>query len=1050
MKLTALQKAFVTSKLGVQPRKRTGLFKTADQKTDEAIGKAAENYTRREGKVLDALATLEKSSGLGAMIASFENEVGQIQSRIKGALRDAGEAVLREAYDALDAIKKAVRKEVDAEKGNPGFVARREAVKTLLGQLDAHAQAAHVKPWTDQARTDLAEAIRLNDAKQYPQATVKVDAARKRCDEALVAAGKFNDYRIARAPATGTLKTMADMYATAATYTGFQNQLNAADAQATLATGQYDQAIVAVKAVARDMAADRKRWLEQELNDAINTLQNAPQADFIKDDCIKTLQTLLASVPAKVAAGDYASLNLMSTSVGELKQRGLDITARRDVFVKARAAAVSALVPIKACAPLTVRAGVLETRLTAEADPAAALTALRFEEATAVCEAVRTEAMALAPSAGLATAALIDLAGLDKRLEALEKLADGRRPQAAIDALKALRAQAGERVKPELADWPGARVFIDRLSTEMGSAEALAKQLETTAGAAEAVKPGADAAALGKAIEQLRGELSQLGLPPIADALAKTLKAAGASLDTAHKLVGEGTLDRAGEQIAQVAKDLAAAWASREAQRSADAGLTTLRERVKTLGEQVKAGSFKALAGQHGELKTVLAAAEKAHQAGDASATQTAIATALALAGVIDRWVADIQAFELRATDLGQRSQDAKAGGADVRAIDALIKKAAEALAKLDLAGARQLHDQAEADLTALQVASLAKANPNDPAVAAQAEALLKLPGGDKKLDAFVRSLGSEADYAMICKLAEKRFGIQMGDQRVQQTQPDGTTVTLASHSDRGKATITAQGMWEALAQVPGGHAKQPSLKKVSLEKPNKGGGAFDWADKKIIMNGRPDDGKTEKFDADTRMEALGHNDQDDYAPIDDTPKNLFNMTALHEIGHAVDDRLGFMNSKMGQDVFGGWQVYTDLAPIASAVAAAKQFDETFVRQLINGQDPAPVVMPVDYAGGAVKWEKARQAVLDWHTAATAGQIWYSHADSKAASIGDVVYQEAYPNNWVSYKLAERAKGVTGYQWRAPGEWFAEVYMCWHGGKLDKNKHPFKDWLNAL
>ena len=207
MKLTALKKHFITRNLGVQPRKRAGLFKSPDQKTDDAIGKAAENYTRREGKVLTDLATLEKSGGLGGLIASFENEVGQIQSRIKGALRDAGEAVLHEAYEALDAIKQAVRKEVDAEKANPGFAAKREAVKALLDQLVAHAQAAHVKPWTDQSRTDLAEAIRLNDAKQYPQATARIDAAKKRCDEALVAAGKFNDYRIARAPATGTATT---------------------------------------------------------------------------------------------------------------------------------------------------------------------------------------------------------------------------------------------------------------------------------------------------------------------------------------------------------------------------------------------------------------------------------------------------------------------------------------------------------------------------------------------------------------------------------------------------------------------------------------------------------------------------------------------------------------------------------------------------------------------------------------------------------------------------------------------------------------------------
>ncbi|MBQ0930406.1 hypothetical protein [Ideonella alba] len=1044
MKLTALQKQFITGQLGVQPRKRTGLFKSTDQKTDEAIGQAAENYTRREGKVLKDLATLEKSGGLGGLIASFENEVGQIQNRIKGALRDAGEAVLREAYEALDAIKQAVRKEVDAEKANPGFVAKREAVKLLLDKLDAHAQAAHVKPWTDQARTDHAEAIRLNDAKQYPQATVKIDAAKKRCDEALVAAGKYNDYRIARAPATGTLKTMAGMYATAATYTGFQDKLNAADAKATLATGKYDEAIAAVKKIASDMSSTRKTWLDDDLNNAITELKKPPQADFIKDDSLKKLQDMLAAVPGQVASGDYAALNVVDRAARRELQRGQDIKQRREAFVQARTAAVQALAPLRTCVPLAARVGQLDTRLSAEADPAASISTMRFEEAISVCDAVRTEALALAPAAALATAVVNDLAGLDKRLEVLDQLAGARCPAAALETLKALRLKAGERAAPDTADWAGARVYITQLSTEMDNAENLAKQLDATAGVADAVQSGADVTALGKALEQLQGDVARLEAPPFPDLLTKELKTARTQLSQALKLLTEGAADKVGELIALVARIVADGWVRREQQRSADEALTSLRERVKALEGQTKAGSFKALAGKAGELKAELAKAEKAHKGGDATATQTGIASTLALAGEIDRWVEDIKAFDLRATDLGQRSQDAKSAGADVKAIDALLKKAAEALAKLDLAGARKHHDDADAELTTLRVQSLAKANPDDPAVVAQAEALLKLPGGDKKLDSFVQTLGNEADFGLICKLAEKRFGIQL-DERTRTAPGDATT-----SGEAGAKTVSAKGMWEALAQVPTGHAKQPSLKKVTLDKPNSDGGAYNWADKAITMDGRPDDGKTENFDHDTRMKALGHDNQDEYAPIDDTGKNLFNMTALHEIGHAVDDRLGFMNGKMGQAAFGGWRVYTDLTPIAQAVAAAKQFDEGFVRQLINGQEPAPVVMPADYPGGAEKWAKARQAVLDWHQLATKGNIWYSYAKSKAAAIGDDVYQEAYANNWVSYKLAERAKGVTGYQWRAPGEWFAEVYMCWHGGKLDKAKHPFKDWLNAL
>ena len=40
-------------------------------------------------------------------------------------------------------------------------------------------------------------------------------------------------------------------------------------------------------------------------------------------------------------------------------------------------------------------------------------------------------------------------------------------------------------------------------------------------------------------------------------------------------------------------------------------------------------------------------------------------------------------------------------------------------------------------------------------------------------------------------------------------------------------------------------------------------------------------------------------------------------------------------------------------------------------------------------------------------------------------------------------------KGITGYQFRAPGEWFSELYAAWKRGKL-KPSHPAVAWLSKL
>jgi hypothetical protein len=73
-------------------------------------------------------------------------------------------------------------------------------------------------------------------------------------------------------------------------------------------------------------------------------------------------------------------------------------------------------------------------------------------------------------------------------------------------------------------------------------------------------------------------------------------------------------------------------------------------------------------------------------------------------------------------------------------------------------------------------------------------------------------------------------------------------------------------------------------------------------------------------------------------------------------------------------------------------------------------------------------------------------------AESKTHAIGkdSRVYHQGGPGDtWVSYKLDARSQGITGYQFRAAGEWFSELYAAYYTGML-KPSHPFVPWIQKV
>jgi len=287
-----------------------------------------------------------------------------------------------------------------------------------------------------------------------------------------------------------------------------------------------------------------------------------------------------------------------------------------------------------------------------------------------------------------------------------------------------------------------------------------------------------------------------------------------------------------------------------------------------------------------------------------------------------------------------------------------------------------------------------------------------------------------------------------------------------------------------------------------------------------------------------------------------------FSFTTLHEIGHAVDAKMGFMNSAQRTSTAGAWREETAASVAAVGVehrGLAKAFPEfgraslnKFLEQILSDSTPAEALKKLhkrqkaanDKYASAVRMKErvvalakefaemntvivatedpeARSPFLSkraakWRTAAGSledplvsvvsafamrlqtdasgveGRVDAILADLKAEAgtavpkgtderllahpalawanslrlrngftelwdDGDLsaevavegrVYQEAYKDKWWSYQLSARKKMLTGYQFRAPGEWFAELYACFY--LKTPASHPHYSWFSKL
>jgi hypothetical protein len=302
----------------------------------------------------------------------------------------------------------------------------------------------------------------------------------------------------------------------------------------------------------------------------------------------------------------------------------------------------------------------------------------------------------------------------------------------------------------------------------------------------------------------------------------------------------------------------------------------------------------------------------------------------------------------------------------------------------------------------------------------------------------------------------KKRFGVKLNlNQSTVTYDKNGKQVVTdnATKADPNKEAATLKALYLTLSRAPVFPEKTLKSMTISLRPATAQGegGVYYESDKSMeITCKRP----RESMDYNNQLNSPRYfpdGVDEDCKAANDDPVNYFDWATLHEVAHAVDAKHKFMIKNGAGPKYGAWIEYGNKCePVATIVAnqfgkSLKAADKTKLEKyalglMKNGKVAAPKT-------------PEETAVKNWVDAVRVGNnIWWNGAACKNLAIGGRVYQEAYDyggGQWNSYDLAARKQGIHGYQFRAPGEWFAELYAAYYSDKL-KPSHPFAPDLAKL
>ncbi len=937
------------------------------------------------------------------------------------------------------------------------YAKERLAVTRLRTDVGKHKQAAHVADKTIIADAALAAAATHAATPDWPKAMAELASARTACEDGKRFADGYADYLVHRAA--------ANLLMVSATNSGWTfpavnfTIIPAADLKAAPPTRNYAGAKTDVDSLASVISPSFKTFYIDNIKPQIATLKALPGAPFIATE-LAELDKLMAQQATLYTAKQWREMGLNAGYIGSLLPNGGGRIAAAEKMAKRRAdfdverkkidpmvASVQGLGK-PAAAPLAA----IQQRVR-EADAMASHAEMQIEEAAASLAAIAAACSSIGLAVAQAAPYTMERAAIAGDLAKLRTHPAAARIKAELDVVRGVLDEAAQAagdkgapgtalaLGPDLAahDFATARVRLAQARANLATAKSLAEGLGSAAAVGDAVGAKPSTASLRKGLDALIAELAAAQKAPHA-ALAKVpLAAVQKGIDETKKQIDAKDTAAATKALTGATDQLVAGRRIQVEHGDYVARRDLLKSRV----DQYNADKAMAAKVQIrlDELTKALKAAEAAETSGDHAVAMSELNKGETAAGAVDAAATRRAAFD-KAADAAQVELD-KAGNAGIKVAQGKEITRARALASvMNFDEADKVVKSVGNAVDAHAADGMAKKTPPDPKLEAQVKKLADA-GAYAELDDLIKNLPTTVDKKVFIDLAQVRF-----------------KMTIEVAEDDGHAQESIQRMCALMKDIPKDVIDNPSLKNIKRRVTRDDGGVnqdgtntqqfpFYAANKnQVVMNSRP--GQYKKPDFEPHAAGRLPEREESCKPAPPKPgkdgrEDLFDFNMLHELAHAIDDARHYMAQKGKEPEMGGWiEIGGQTEQIVEAVIKETGFGKTpderkYVTDRILRNPAAPLTT---FSGDKTKFE-------NFCNAAQTDNVWDSQGLTDQATLGKRVYHEGYPSTWFSYLADARKRGITSYQFRAPGEWFSELYAAWKIGKL-KTGHPAEVWLKKL